>query len=111
MQKRSKDTEARRATVARRTKETAIAATIVYVAIENIRGAPTRHRWLLTFFFGLIHGFGFANVLGEMGLPTTGLVRCLLSFNVGVELGQRRRRTKFTASVELEHVPAILRFM
>jgi hypothetical protein len=68
--------------------ETGIAATIVYVAIQNMRGAPTERRWLLTFGFGLIHGFGFANVLGEMNLPTTGLVRCLLSFNVGVEIGQ-----------------------
>jgi HupE / UreJ protein len=68
--------------------ESGIAATIIYVAVENIRGASTRHRWMLTFGFGLIHGFGFANVLAEMRLPTTGLVRCLLSFNVGVELGQ-----------------------
>ncbi|MCX6940846.1 MAG: HupE/UreJ family protein [Verrucomicrobia bacterium] len=68
--------------------ETSIAATIVYVAVQNLRGAPPERRWLLTFGFGLIHGFGFANVLGEMNLPTTGLVRCLLSFNVGVELGQ-----------------------
>ena len=68
--------------------ESGIAATIVYVAVENIRGAPTKHRWLLTFCFGLIHGFGFANVLAEMRLPTTGLVRCLLSFNLGVEIGQ-----------------------
>ncbi len=68
--------------------ESGIAATIVYVAVQNLRGAPTERRWLLTFFFGLIHGFGFANVLGEMNLPTTGLVRCLLSFNLGVEAGQ-----------------------
>ena len=68
--------------------ESGIAATIIYVAVENIRGAPTQHRWLLTFCFGLIHGFGFANVLAEMRLPTAGLVRCLLSFNLGVELGQ-----------------------
>jgi hypothetical protein len=90
--------------------ETAIAATIVYVAVENIfilrargaelevqensEGKPARRsavrvpRWLLTFFFGLIHGFGFANVLREMELPATGLIRCLLSFNVGVEFGQ-----------------------
>jgi hypothetical protein len=68
--------------------ETGIAATIVYAAVQNLRGAPTERRWLLTFLFGLIHGFGFANVLGEMNLPATGLVRCLLSFNVGVELGQ-----------------------
>ncbi len=68
--------------------ETGIAATIVYVAVENLWVRGTGHRWMLTFCFGLIHGFGFANVLREIGLPTNGLVRCLLSFNVGVELGQ-----------------------
>ena len=77
--------------------ETGIAATIVYVALENIwllsRGGgfeplATSHRWKLTFFFGLVHGFGFANVLRELGLPTVGLVRSLLAFNVGVEVGQ-----------------------
>jgi hydrogenase/urease accessory protein HupE len=68
--------------------EIAIAGTIVYVALENLWAKSTRHRWVLTFVFGLIHGFGFANVLREMSLPTTGLVRCLLSFNLGVELGQ-----------------------
>jgi hydrogenase/urease accessory protein HupE len=68
--------------------ETCIAATIVYVAVENLWIKDTRHRWWLTFFFGLVHGFGFANVLREMGLPTTGLIRCLLSFNLGVEFGQ-----------------------
>ena len=68
--------------------ETCIAATIVYVAIENLWIKEAKHRWWLTFAFGLIHGFGFAGVLREMGLPTTGLVRCLLSFNVGVEAGQ-----------------------
>jgi hydrogenase/urease accessory protein HupE len=68
--------------------ETCIAATVVYVAVENLWVTDTRHRWWLTFFFGLIHGFGFANVLREMGLPTVGLIRCLLSFNVGVEFGQ-----------------------
>lgn len=68
--------------------ETAIAATIVYVALENfwVREAP--HRWKLTFAFGLIHGFGFAGVLRELGLPTVGLVRSLLAFNIGVEIGQ-----------------------
>ncbi|HSH93750.1 MAG TPA: HupE/UreJ family protein, partial [Roseimicrobium sp.] len=68
--------------------ETAIAGTIVYVAVESLRNKDTPHRWTLAFVFGLIHGFGFANVLREMGLPPNGLVRCLLSFNVGVELGQ-----------------------
>ncbi|HZL87253.1 MAG TPA: HupE/UreJ family protein [Pirellulaceae bacterium] len=68
--------------------EICIAATIVYVALENLWVKETRHRWWLTFCFGLIHGFGFANVLGGLELPTSGLVRCLLSFNVGVEVGQ-----------------------
>ncbi|HEX5105420.1 MAG TPA: HupE/UreJ family protein [Pirellulaceae bacterium] len=68
--------------------ETCIAATIVYVAVENIFVKEPKHRWWLTFFFGLVHGFGFANVLREMGLPTHGLIRCLLAFNVGVEVGQ-----------------------
>lgn len=82
--------------------EAGIALTIVYVAVENIwllrRGSqleasspvsPVKpHRWKLTFVFGLIHGFGFANVLRELGLPTVGLVRSLLAFNVGVEVGQ-----------------------
>jgi hypothetical protein len=68
--------------------ECAIAATIIHVAVQNLRGAPTGRRWALTFGFGLIHGFGFAAVLGEMKLPTQGLVRCLLSFNLGVEVGQ-----------------------
>jgi hypothetical protein len=68
--------------------ECAIAATIVYVAVENLTRASLKHRWLLTFGFGLIHGLGFANVLIELGLPTAGRVRCLLAFNLGVEAGQ-----------------------
>jgi hypothetical protein len=68
--------------------ECAIALTIIYVAAENLWLKTTRHRWLLTFGFGLVHGFGFANVLAGLGLPPSGTVRCLLSFNVGVELGQ-----------------------
>jgi energy-converting hydrogenase Eha subunit E len=69
--------------------ECAIALTIVYVAAENLwRAGSLGHRWLLTFGFGLIHGFGFAGVLAELGLPAAGRVRCLLAFNVGVELGQ-----------------------
>jgi hypothetical protein len=68
--------------------EASIAATIVYVALENLWVKDTKHRWWLTFCFGLVHGFGFAGVLREMGLPTIGLVRCLLAFNVGVEVGQ-----------------------
>src|SRR6185503_10731076 len=68
--------------------ESGIALTILYVAVENIVRKHPPHRWRLTFAFGLIHGFGFANVLAELGLPASGTVRCLLSFNVGVEIGQ-----------------------
>ncbi len=69
--------------------ESAIAASIVYVAAENIwRHSENAHRWRLTFAFGLVHGFGFAAVLRELGLPADGLVRSLLGFNLGVELGQ-----------------------
>jgi hydrogenase/urease accessory protein HupE len=69
--------------------ETAIAISIIYVAAENLwRDEPATHRWRITFAFGLVHGFGFATVLRELGLPADGLVQCLLAFNVGVELGQ-----------------------
>jgi hypothetical protein len=71
-----------------RVVEPAIALSIFYVAMENLFVATPRRRWLLTFGFGLIHGFGFASVLREIGLPARGLVASLLSFNVGVELGQ-----------------------
>jgi hypothetical protein len=68
--------------------EPAIALSIFYVAVENLIVKKPRFRWLLTFGFGLVHGFGFASVLREIGLPPRGLVLSLLSFNVGVELGQ-----------------------
>ncbi len=68
--------------------EAGIAATIVWVAWQNLRGRRGAHRWRLTFAFGLVHGFGFANVLRDLELPAAGLVRSLAGFNVGVELGQ-----------------------
>ncbi len=68
--------------------EVCIAATIVYVASENLLRTSIPERWRLTFAFGLIHGFGFANVLRDLGLPSQGMTRCLLAFNVGVEIGQ-----------------------
>ncbi len=68
--------------------EIGIAVTIMYVAAENFWTTETRYRWMLTFGFGLVHGFGFASVLRELGLPTTGLARSLISFNLGVEAGQ-----------------------
>jgi hydrogenase/urease accessory protein HupE len=68
--------------------EPAIALSVAYVGFENLIPRPPRHRWLLVFGFGLVHGLGFASVLQEIGLPRRGLVLSLLSFNVGVELGQ-----------------------
>ena len=68
--------------------ESIIAVSIGYVALENILFSAPRHRFVLTFCFGLVHGFGFASVLKEIGLPRVGLLASLLSFNVGVELGQ-----------------------
>jgi hypothetical protein len=71
--------------------EALIAASVVYVGVENLlRGDNAKARRLLAFGFGLIHGFGFASVLRETGIgsPTGGIALLLLSFNVGVELGQ-----------------------
>ena len=71
--------------------EAAIAASIVYVGIENLaRRNVGRGRILLTFTFGLIHGFGFAGVLRGIGLGSDGqgLVAPLFAFNVGIEAGQ-----------------------
>ena len=70
--------------------EPLIAASILYVGLENIFRGDLKRRWLLTFAFGLIHGFGFATALREMGIGSSGggVVIPLLSFNLGVELGQ-----------------------
>lgn len=69
--------------------ETLIALSIVYMAFENIIGFDQRNRWLVTFGFGLIHGFGFSFLLTEsMQFAGGYLLTALLSFNVGVEIGQ-----------------------
>jgi len=70
--------------------EPLIAATIIYVGIENIwRGGESDKRWLLTFAFGLVHGFGFASALRELGIGAVERAAVpLLSFNLGVEVGQ-----------------------
>ncbi|WP_353344643.1 HupE/UreJ family protein [Aquicoccus sp. SU-CL01552] len=69
--------------------EPLIAASIVYVAVEDILSERlSRWRPLVIFGFGLLHGLGFASVLGEFGLPEGQFVPALLGFNVGVEIGQ-----------------------
>jgi hydrogenase/urease accessory protein HupE len=69
--------------------EPAIALSIVYVGADNlmVRGGRDMRAWI-ALAFGLIHGFGFANVLGEMQLPNRALAWSLFSFNLGVEIGQ-----------------------
>jgi hypothetical protein len=69
--------------------ETLIATSIVYMALENIVGASLHRRWLITFGFGLVHGFGFSFALKQtLQFAGSHLLTSLLSFNIGVELGQ-----------------------
>lgn len=69
--------------------ETLIAVSIIYMAVENIVVEQPGRRWVITFFFGLIHGFGFAFVLREtMQFAGDHVLSSLLAFNVGVEIGQ-----------------------
>ena len=71
-----------------RVVESVIAASVVLAALNNLRGTVDKRRWVMAFAFGLIHGFGFASVLADLGLPQGALVLALVGFNVGVELGQ-----------------------
>ena len=68
--------------------EAAIALSVILAAANNLRPLVQGKRWLVAFGFGLIHGFGFASVLAELGLPQETLVLSLLGFNGGVEMGQ-----------------------
>jgi hypothetical protein len=68
--------------------EAGIALSIVYVAAENLFAWRPQGRWLVSFLFGLVHGFGFAAVLKELTLPPAALVASLVTFNVGVEIAQ-----------------------
>ena len=68
--------------------EPAIAATIILTAADNIRPIFPGPRALVTFGFGLIHGFGFAGVLAELNLPVVQFAWALLQFNLGLEVGQ-----------------------
>jgi HupE/UreJ protein len=68
--------------------ESAIALSVVLAAANNVVPVVSHGRWLAAFGFGLIHGFGFAGALRDLGLPTGSLALSLFGFNVGVELGQ-----------------------
>ena len=75
--------------------ESGIALSVVLAAINNIFPLVRHGRWLAAFGFGLIHGFGFASALRDLGLPTGSLALSLFGFNVGVELGQLAIVTAF----------------
>ncbi len=68
--------------------ESLIAASVVLAGLNNIFPVIKDGRWFVAFGFGLIHGFGFANVLMDLGLPKETLLIALVSFNIGVEIGQ-----------------------
>jgi hypothetical protein len=68
--------------------ESTIALSVVLAALNNVWPLVHGRRWLVAFGFGLIHGFGFASVLADLGLPRDSLLLALIGFNVGVELGQ-----------------------
>ncbi len=75
-----------------RAVETVIALSIIFLAVEIVKARKTTLTWrrplAVSVSFGLLHGFGFAAVLGEVGLPQEGLLTALLAFNIGIELGQ-----------------------
>ena len=68
--------------------ESAIAASVVLAALNNIKPFFQGKGWLVAFCFGIIHGFGFATVLGELDLQARSLLTTLVGFNLGVEAGQ-----------------------
>ncbi len=103
--------------------EAMIALSIIYVGAENLLGRQFGRRWVITFLFGLVHGFGFASILREVGLGTGAEVALpLLSFNVGVEFGQivlalmivpliqqfRKRSTSFELCARLTSVAVVI---
>ncbi len=68
--------------------ESAIAASVIVAALNNVYPVLERRLWTIAFLFGLIHGFGFASVLSDLGLPRDNLLLALVGFNLGVEAGQ-----------------------
>ncbi len=75
-------------TLPSRLVESAIAASVVLAALNNIWPLVRGRRWMVAFLFGLVHGFGFASVLADLGLPQGALALALVGFNLGVEVGQ-----------------------
>jgi len=75
-------------TLPSRLVESVIALSVVLAALNNLWPVVHGRRWLVAFGFGLVHGFGFASVLADLGLPRDALLLALVGFNLGVELGQ-----------------------
>ena len=75
--------------------ESAIALSVVLAALNNLWTVVRERRWLVAFGFGLVHGFGFASVLADLGLPQQTLLVALVGFNLGVEGGQLALITLF----------------
>ncbi len=71
-----------------RLAESLIAASVVLAALNNLFPVFREGRWVVAFGFGLLHGFGFASVLSDLGLPKGALLLALVGFNLGVEIGQ-----------------------
>jgi len=87
--------------------ESGIALSVLLASLNNIWPIVTRRGWVLEFCFGLVHGFGFASVLGDLGLPRDALALALAGFNIGVEIGQL---TVVLAIVPLTYVLRNARF-
>src|SRR5207249_10286901 len=82
--------------------ETLIAVSILYMALENIVGSKFGRRWVITFGFGLVHGFGFSFALRQtLQFAGSHLLTSLLSFNLGVELGQLLVLILFIPALEI----------
>lgn len=75
-------------TLPARISESAIAFSVAVAALNNLHPLIRRKQWIVAFCFGLVHGFGFANVLADLGLPQGALALALVGFNLGVEAGQ-----------------------
>ena len=75
-------------TLPSRLVESTIALSVALAALNNLWPVVGARRWVVAFGFGLIHGFGFASVLADLGLPRDALVLALVGFNLGVEVGQ-----------------------
>ncbi|MEM7083895.1 MAG: HupE/UreJ family protein [Pseudomonadota bacterium] len=92
--------------------ESIIALSIAVAAFDVLRPIFNRRIWIVVFAFGLFHGFGFASVLGDIGIPASYMVHSLLGFNIGVEIGQLAIvAVAFPLLYLLARLPAYTRFM